>query len=464
MKVTDLRRKLLAALAAGGMLAPSAVYAANLNTDLVINGGFEIVDPATTSLYNSPRILNWSGASAFAYSHNGSSSNAGVVPNYADGTPPPSSGNWYFTPNVSDPAINAPNLFYQDINVAGGDTGNAISSGFAGFTLNAYMSSYLNDNDIARANLEFRNNSGTVLGSSLLSDSDPGPSNVWNLNTKTGVIPVGTSTVRLSLYGTLATGGGPDGYIDNVEFSVALVPLPALRIIVNRNSGNITMSNDTGAPVNISGYSITSEFQALAPASWLSITDNYDAGNPGPNQVDAAHSWSELTGASSHGDLSEADLQAGTGASLANTRTVNLGTNAWIRNPHEDLIFQYISGGQIKDGIVSFIGNNDNLFASGDLNFDGNITAADWTIFRTNQQTNLLSFSKAEAYAKGDLDGDLRNDHADFILFKQAYDVANGSGAFVGMLASVPEPTSIVLVMAAGTLFLSASRRDRICN
>ena len=192
MKVTDLRRKLLAALAAGGMLAPSAVYAANLNTDLVINGGFENVDLATTSLYNSPRILNWSGASAFAYSHNGSSSNAGVVPNYADGTPPPSSGNWYFTPNVSEPAINAPNLFYQDINVAGGDTGNAISSGFAGFTLNAYMSSYLNDNDIARANLEFRNNSGTVLGSSLLSDSDPGPNNVWNLNTKTGVIPVGT--------------------------------------------------------------------------------------------------------------------------------------------------------------------------------------------------------------------------------------------------------------------------------
>ena len=242
------------------------------------------------------------------------------------------------------------------------------------------------------------------------------------------------------------------------------MPLPALRIIVNRNNGNITMSNDTGAPVNISGYSITSDFQALAPASWLSITDNYDAGNPGPNQVDAAHSWSELTGASSHGDLSEADLQAGTGSSLANTRTVNLGTNTWIRNPHEDLIFQYISGGQIKDGIVSFIGNNDNLFASGDLNFDGNINGADWTIFRTNQQTNLLSFSKAEAYAKGDLDGDLRNDHADFILFKQAYDVANGSGAFVGMLASVPEPTSIVLVMAAGTLFLSASRRDRICN
>src|SRR4051812_2990315 len=120
MKVTDLRRKLLAALAAGGMLAPSAAYAANLNTDLVVNGGFENVDLATTSLYHAPKILNWIGQPGFAYSHDGSSSNTGVVPNYANGSPPPSSGHWYFTPNIA-PDITAPGQFYQDVNVAGGD-------------------------------------------------------------------------------------------------------------------------------------------------------------------------------------------------------------------------------------------------------------------------------------------------------------------------------------------------------
>ena len=73
MKVTDLRRKLLAALAAGGLLAPSAMYAANLNTNLVVNGDFETVDTvnppfgATTP----PRILNWVGTGV-AYSHDGS--------------------------------------------------------------------------------------------------------------------------------------------------------------------------------------------------------------------------------------------------------------------------------------------------------------------------------------------------------------------------------------------------------
>src|SRR6476660_2332604 len=234
MKVTDLRRKLMAALAAGGLLAPSAVYAANLNTDLVVNGGFENVDLATTSTYHTPKILNWLGSRAgFAYTHDGSSSNTGLVPNYANGTPPPASGHWYFTPNVPDPLtpaipdINAPNVFYQDINVAAGDTGSTIASGFAGFNLSAYMSTYFSpsrgntDGDIGRVQLDFRSASGASLGTALMSDSDAGPANVWNLNTKTGVIPVGTATVRLSAYGT-PVNGGPDGYIDNVTLQVSV--------------------------------------------------------------------------------------------------------------------------------------------------------------------------------------------------------------------------------------------------
>jgi hypothetical protein len=461
MKVTDLRRGLLATLAAGGMIAPSATYAANLNTDLVVNGGFENVDLATTSTVNAPKILDWLGVSSFAYSHDGSSSSSGVVPNYAEGTPPPDSGHWYFTSNISAPDTNAPNQFYQDIAVGSGATGNAIASGFAGYDLSAFMSSYLNDADIGRANVEFRNGSGAVLGSALMSDSDPGSANVWNQNTKTGVIPIGTATVRLSIYGTPVGNGGPDGYIDNVTFKVSVVPLPSLRITVNRNTSSVTLSNDTGAPVTLSGYSITSAFEGLSPSSWLSIADNYDSGNPGPNQVDATHAWSKLTNPATHGDLSEADLQAGTGASLANTRTVNLGSDAWLRSPNEDLIFQYISGGQVKDGIVSYIGNNDSPFASGDLNFSGTLNAADWVVLRTNQHTSLAGLSKAQAYALGDLNGDLRNDFADFALFKQAYDVANGSGAFATMVASIPEPTTSLLVMIGGTLLLSTSRRNR---
>src|SRR5262245_50394235 len=212
MKVTDLRRKLMAALAAGGLLAPSAVHAANLNTDLVVNGGFENVDLATTSTYHAPNILDWLGPSAFAYSHDGSSSSTGVVPNYADGTPPGGSGHWYFTSNVGTPDKDVNNPIFQDIDVSTGATGSTIASGLAGFNLSAYMSSYLNDGDFGNARVEFRNSSGSVLGSSVMSDSDPGPANVWNLNSRSGAIPVGTATVRLSVYGT-AVNGGPDGYV-----------------------------------------------------------------------------------------------------------------------------------------------------------------------------------------------------------------------------------------------------------
>jgi hypothetical protein len=462
MKVTDLRRKLMAALAAGGLLAPSAMYAANLNTNLVSNGDFELVDTvnAPFGAYNAPRILNWVGTGV-AYSHDGSLSNGVAVPNYANGAAPPNAGHWYFTPNASTPEVRNPGQFYQDIDVSTGATASTISSGFAGFNLNAYMSTYSTNLDFGNIQLDFRSGSGASLGTALMSDSDVGSNNVWSLNTKTGVIPIGTKTVRLSAYGT-AVNGGPDGYIDNVDFQVAVVPLPALRITVNRTNGGITLSNDTGAAVNLSGYSITSAFEGLTPASWLSIADNYDNGNPGPNQVDSAHSWTKLTAAGTHGDLSEADLQAGTGASLANGRTVNLSSSAgWIQNPNEDLVFQYISGGQIKNGIVSFIGNNDNPFTLGDLNTDGSINVADWVIFRTNQQTNLTSLSKAQAYRLGDLDGDLHNDFADFALFKNAYDIANGAGAFASMVANVPEPSTTLLVMAAGTILLSASHRNR---
>jgi hypothetical protein len=452
MKVTDLRRKLIASLVAGGMLAPGAVHAANLNENLVINGDFETVDLATTSAYNSPRILNWSGPNGFAYSHDGSSSNAGVVPDYAEGADPPGAGHWYFASNLGVDK-NEPGDFFQDINVAGGDSGTVIAQGTAGFSVSAWMSSYDEDNDFGNVHLDFRNIGGSSLGTALLSDSDPGPGNVWNLNTATGAIPIGTTNVRLSIYGT-PLNGGPDVQVTNV--------LPALSITIDRDDGTITLGNSTGAGEAISGYSITSAFEGLAPANWRSITDNYDAGSPGPNQVDAVNDWSELTVASAHGDLSEADFESGDGAILANGRTVSLGNlNTWIKTPTEDLVFQYVSAGQVVEGVVLWAGNDGDPFEVGDLNTNGVINSADWTILRTNQHANLSALSLAEAYRAGDLTGDKLNNHADFVAFKSAYEVANGGGSFALMLSNVPEPSNIVLVLTSGLLALPLARRSK---
>src|SRR5207237_5600878 len=223
------RRITLAGISTGGILAMAGgAAAAPANTNLVVNGGFENVNLQSTGGYSGPQILNWSGTAAFAYSHDGSSSSAGVVPNYADGAPPPGAGHWYFTSNNGPGTTNieAPGLFFQDIDVSSGPTGTLIASGTARYNLSAYMSSYLNDADFGNARVDFLNSAGGSIGFALLSDSDPGPNNVWNLNSLSGAVPVGTATMRVSLYGTPRTGGA-DGYIDNVELQVVAIPEPA---------------------------------------------------------------------------------------------------------------------------------------------------------------------------------------------------------------------------------------------
>jgi hypothetical protein len=81
----------------------------------------------------------------------------------------------------------------------------------------------------------------------------------------------------------------------------------------------------------------------------------------------------------------------------------------------------------------------------GDLNSDGLVNVSNWVLFRTGQQVNMTGMTAAQARGLGDLDGDLKNDHADFVLFKATYDQLNGAGAFVEMIASVPEPSVAML-------------------
>jgi hypothetical protein len=473
MKVTDLRRKLIAALVAGGTLAPSAVYAANLDENLVVNADFESVDLNTSVVINAnpptppPRVAskinNWDAGTkiGYAYSHTGVLDSQGrVLFDYANGGPLASGGNYYFSSNATPTDVTGPGQVMQVVDVSTGPTATLIATGTAAYKVGAFFSSYLTNNDFGNVHLDFRNSSNVSLGTAVA----PGDLDVttWTQDFRGGLIPVGTTSVRVSVFGT-AFSGGPDGYIDNVDFRVINeVIQPRLEIIVNRATGAITLSNRTNSAINIKSYSITSAFEALEPANWLSIAENYDAGSPGPNQVDAAHHWTELTDAAANGDLSEADLQSAAGGLLVHTRTVNLANSgAWIQNPTEDLVFQYISGTEIKKGIVSFIGNGGVPFASGDLNVDGVINPADWAIFRTNQHANLSTKSLAEAYRAGDLNADKLNNFADFVQFKTIYDAANGAGAFAAM-SGVPEPSNVLLVLAAGLVSLPLRRRTDV--
>jgi|GEM_PF-2269895 len=438
MKVTDLRRKLAAALVAGGMLMPGAALAADLQTNLALNPGFENLDGTDS------HILDWTDGTGLGYTYA-----SGV---YDNGGPLASGGNFYFTSNNGD--VVEPGVVSQSIDLSSGASATLIASGNAAYGLNGFFSTYLDNNDFGFLQVDFLDSGSSTLGSAVLG---PGANlQTWTLLAGGGPIPIGTKTALVSVYGG-GTDGGPDGYIDNVDFRVTdEVILPVLDLRVDRNDGSLILSNQTGGPVNISGYQLTSAFEGLDPNNWVSIADNYDADSGG--SVDSANVWSQLTQAGAHGDLSEGDLETGSGGSLAHTQSINLGNlGTWIRNPNEDLVLQYLSGGNVVTGIVNF----EDLapFEVGDLNTDGIIDSNDWAVLRSNQHTDLTGKSLAEAYRLGDLTGDLQNNHPDFVAFKAAYDAANGQGAFVAMVASVPEPSTILLLLTSGLFMAPAVRR-----
>jgi hypothetical protein len=89
----------------------------------------------------------------------------------------------------------------------------------------------------------------------------------------------------------------------------------------------------------------------------------------------------------------------------------------------------------------------------GDLNGDGELTAIDWTQFKSGQGANLSGLTLAQVYAVGDLNGDRIHDLTDFVAFRAAFEQANGAGAFARMLKNVPEPASAwMLLIIAPTM------------
>jgi hypothetical protein len=447
-----------------------------LDTNLLANPGFESVDtnihpPGTVAgnaAFLDPLVLNWTGPRpGFAYSHNG----AGGTFDYANGGPLAGGGNYYFTanavPNDFQPPgdINAADQLFQDIDVSTGPTRTLIDTGSARYNVSGFFNTFEDDNDIGHLHLNFLNGSSVSVGTADVVAH--GPFTSWVPNAASGFIPTATRSVRVSIFG-VANAGGPDAYIDNVDFRVsANVVQPTLSISVDRNTGTMTLSNLTTGSVNIKSYQIASAFEALDPdpTKWKSIADNYDAGSPGPNQIDPTHNWTKLTVPTANGDLSETDLESALGATLSAGRIVSLGNaGTWISNPTEDLTFEYISGTQVVRGIVTYTGNSGQPLRPGDFDTNGSITASDWLILRNNQHTNLTGKSLAEAYRLGDLNGDKLNNHVDFVAFKTLYDAAHGSGAFVAMVAAIPEPSTAVLILTAGLFIVPMSLRRSGCQ
>ena len=237
-----------------------------------------------------------------------------------------------------------------------------------------------------------------------------------------------------------------------------IVPTAAINVVINRDTGAITMTNNTSAPINLTSLTINSPFGAINPASLTPITGNYDS--TGNGSVDNNNAWHITSAAGNNATFNE--VTNGDPGTLAIGQQIVLSpSGGWLKSPTQDVSLSLLVGGNPINATVSYAGNNGQAFKRSDLNFDGALTAADWAVFVAGAYGDLNSLSKAEAYQLGDLNADNANNFADFRLFKADYDAANGVGAFAAMSGGVPEPSTAFLVALALASVSSLVRSSR---
>lgn len=230
----------------------------------------------------------------------------------------------------------------------------------------------------------------------------------------------------------------------------------AVEIVVDRESGAITLTNNTNAEVNLTSLTLNSVFGAINPGALTPITGNYDAAGNG--NVDSNNNW-VIT---SQTNSSFSEMTTGDAGTLGIGEPITFSPgDGWVRSPTEDLVANLkLEGGSLLSVSVSYIGNGGAPFERSDLNFDGELDAADWAVFLATSFTDLSGLSPASAYGMGDLNGDGLSDYDDFQVFKSDYNSVNGLGAFEAMIRGVPEPSSLVLLLGLASGWISCRRRQ----
>jgi hypothetical protein len=255
MKVTDWRRKLAASLVAGGLMAPCALYGANLNTNLVPDPSFENVS-SVTCCYTATELNSWRDGTqhGFAYTYGQGYDNRGPL---LGGSPPPSSGTYYFSPNADSggPDVTTPGQVSQNLDVSAGATATQIGGGEAAVTFSAYFSSYADNGDYGHLHVRFLNAGGTSLGTADIDGHDDVTQ--WKQRRGAAFIPVGTTKIQASVYGTPKS-GGPDGYMDLIDVQVTQAQNELMYLEVNTLNGQTKIKNQSGKTFHIDEYTIRS--------------------------------------------------------------------------------------------------------------------------------------------------------------------------------------------------------------
>lgn len=233
---------------------------------------------------------------------------------------------------------------------------------------------------------------------------------------------------------------------DPVEFNPDLT--------VNRDTGDIILTNDSNFDIDVLGYTIRSAVGGLNPSAFSTIAGRFDAPPAGDGSIDSNDTWDVITDTAEMFSVEFSEGAPGTdGGTIEIGKVVNFGAGSWVPSPAEDVAIDLLLNdgqGTIQTIIASFVGNGDEPFEFGDLDTDGSIGISDWAVFQAATEIDLAGTTGVEAYLAGDLDGDQDKDIFDLDIFIETYEAANGIGSFAQIAGNpVPEPSSLILVAAA---------------
>jgi hypothetical protein len=250
--------------------------------------------------------------------------------------------------------------------------------------------------------------------------------------------------------------------VDGAGQLFQVMPNFDVTLTVDRDTGALTLTNDTGVVTGIRSYSISSSVGAMNATGFQTIAGNFDAPPGGNGSIDPNDDWQVTSTAGDRGFFREASLGDGGALGIGGGLALSAG-GGWIRSPAEDLALSItLADGSIVAGTVEYVGNDGLAFARSDLNFDGEITLADWSVFRGFNLTSLAGLSDAEQYGRGDLNGDGVNNFNDFRVFEADYDAVHGGGALAASVG-VPEPSGVCLALMALAI-AAAGRRLSNCQ
>jgi hypothetical protein len=246
--------------------------------------------------------------------------------------------------------------------------------------------------------------------------------------------------------------------VDNLSLFTGTAPAQdgVLRLVVNRDTQQVKIVNNTAAAINLRGYTVESKFGTL---------DEVAANFLG----EASANWQVLNNPATS-ELSEGYIpdQYAMPTVTANPTLgeINLGP-AWrkFNKDIDDITFQYLVAGSDVPvtGIIEFAGNGGQSFNALDLNFDGQVNLLDYATFLAGYATSLAGKTSTQQYNLGDLNLDGKHTVRDFLQFRQQFDAVRGTGALDAAIAAgnlVPEPAT-ALSLALAIVLAAPWRRRR---